>query len=71
MKTRKNSVFGRFSRCDGLKYGMRNLVNFNPTAQKSENISSMSFFCPKYTAFKLQKGGIIFHDTEQRCKFLI
>ena len=64
MQTRKNSVFGRFSRSGGLKYDMRNLVNFNPITQKSENISAMSFFCAKYTAFKLQEGGVIFHDTE-------
>ena len=51
--------------CD-FKYDMRNLVNFHPTTQKSENFFSMDSFCPKYARFELQKHrGIIFYDTEQ------
>ena len=36
----------------GFKYGMMNLVNFYPSSQKSENITSMGSFCPKYMRFK-------------------
>ena len=50
----------------GFKYEMRNLVNFYPTTQKSENFTSMGSFCPKYTRFELQKHRrVTFHDTEQ------
>ena len=50
----------------GFKYDMRNLVNFHPNTQKSENFFSIGSFCPKYTRFQLQKNrGVIFHDTEQ------
>ena len=38
----------------GLKYDMRNLVNFHPTTQKSENFTSMGYFCPKYMRFELK-----------------
>ena len=31
-----------------FKDGMRNLVNFHPTTQKSENFTLMGTFCPKY-----------------------
>ena len=47
-------------------YDMRNLVNFDPTTQKSENLISMGYFCPKYMRYELKKyRGVIFHDTEQ------
>ena len=50
----------------GFKYEMRNLVNFHPTTQKSENFLSMGSFCPRYTRFDLQKyRGAIFRVTEQ------
>ena len=50
----------------GFKYDMRNLVNFHPTTQKSENFTSMGSFCPKYVRFELKKyKGVISHDTEQ------
>ena len=49
----------------GFKYDMRNLVNFHPTTQKSENFTSMGSFCPKYMRFDLKKyKRVIFHDTE-------
>ena len=49
-----------------FKYNMKNFVNFPPTAQKSVNFTSMSYFCPKYLRFELKKcRGIIFHDTKQ------
>ena len=50
----------------GFKYDIRNLVNFHPATQNSENLTSMSSFYPKYVRFKRKKcRGIIFHDTEQ------
>ena len=33
---------------------MRNLVNFHPTTQKSENVTPMGYFCPKYMSFELK-----------------
>ena len=47
----------------GFKYDMRNLVNFHPTTQKSENFFSMGSFCPKYAKYTS------FHDTESDAKF--
>ena len=56
----------------GFKYDMRNLVNFHPTTQKSQNFFSMGSFCPKYLRFDLQKyKGVIFHGTGQWCKIWI
>ena len=50
----------------GFKYDMRDLVNFDPTTQKSEHFLSMGSFYPKYTRFELQKyRGVIFHHTEK------
>ena len=52
-----------------FKFDMRNLVNFHPSTQKSENFTLMSYFCPKYMRFELKKySGVIFHDTGQWCK---
>ena len=34
-----------------FKNDMRNLVNFHPTPQKSENFFLIGSFCPKYTRF--------------------
>ena len=49
----------------GSKNDMRNLVNFHPTTQKSENFTSIDYFCPKCMRFELKKyRGVIFHDTE-------
>ena len=49
----------------GSKNNMRNLVNFHPTTQKSENFTSIGYFCPKYMRSELKKyRGVIFHDTE-------
>ena len=39
----------------GFKYDLRNLVNFHPTTQKSENFTPMGYFCPKYMRFELKK----------------
>ena len=53
----------------GFKYDMKKLVNFQSSSQKSQNLTSMGSFCPKYIRFELKKyRGVIFHDTEQRCK---
>ena len=49
----------------GFKYDMRNLMDFQPATQKSENFTSMNYFCPKYITFELKKyRGVIFHDNE-------
>ena len=43
-----------------FKYDLRNLMNFHPTTQKSENFTSFGSFC------ELKKDrGVIFHGTEQ------
>ena len=39
----------------GFKYDTRNLVNFCPTTQKSENFFLMGSFCPRYTRFEVEK----------------
>ena len=33
---------------------MKNFVNFQPTAQKFQNFTSMRYFCPKYMRFELK-----------------
>ena len=38
----------------GFKQDMRNLVNFHPTTQKTENFTSIDYFCPKYMKFELK-----------------
>ena len=49
-----------------FKYDMTNVVNFHQTTQKSENLTSMGSFSPKYLRFKLKNNrGGIFHATEQ------
>ena len=48
-----------------FKCDMRNLVNSHPNTQKSEDFTSMGYFCAKYVRFELKKyRGVIFHDTE-------
>ena len=47
----------------GSKSYMRNLVNFYQTIQKSENFTSMDYFCPKYLRFEPKKyKGVINSD---------
>ena len=49
-----------------IKYDMRNLVNIHQTNQKSENVTSIGSFCPKYIRFELKKyRAVIFYDTDQ------
>ena len=38
----------------GFQHDKRNLVNFNPTTQKTENFTSMVPFYPKYITFELK-----------------
>ena len=50
----------------GFKHGVRNLVNFHPTTQKSQSFTSIGFFCPKYISSELKKyREVVFHDIEQ------
>ena len=37
-----------------FRYDMRNFVNDHPTTQKSENFTSVSYFCLKYMRFELK-----------------
>ena len=56
----------------GSQYDMTSLVNFHPTTQKSENVTSMGYFCPKDLKFELKKyRRVTFHGTEQWCKIWI
>ena len=51
------------------EFGESNHSKVNPTTLKSENFTSMGYFCPKYMMFELKKyRGVIFHDNEQWCK---
>ena len=55
-----------------FRHDMRNLVNFYPTTQTSESLTTMDSFSPKYTRFELKKyRGVIFHYTEQWYEILI
>ena len=65
MTLKSDAKFKEKVTCD-FKYDMRNWANFHPTTQKSENFTSMGYFCRKYMRFELKKHrGVIFHDTEQ------
>ena len=46
--TLKNDAKLKEKLTHGLKYDMRNFVNFHPTTLKSKNFTSMGSFCPKY-----------------------
>ena len=39
----------------GFKYNIKNLVNFYPPTQNSENFTLIGSFCPKYIRFELKK----------------
>ena len=39
----------------GFKYHMKDLVNFDPTTQKSKSFTLMGYFSPKYMRFELKK----------------
>ena len=47
MTLKSDSKFKEKVTC-GLKHGLRNLVKFHPTTQKSKNFTLMVSFCPKY-----------------------
>ena len=49
MKLKSEANFKEKWTC-GFKYDMQDLVNFNPTAQKFENVTLMGYFCPKNEA---------------------
>ena len=56
----------------GFKYDKRNFVNFHQITQKSKYFTSMGSLCRKYIRLELKKyRGVIFYDTEQRCKIWI
>ena len=49
-----------------FKFEMRNSVNFHSSTQKSENSTSLGYFCPKYMRFEQKKyRQVIFHKTDQ------
>ena len=37
-----------------FKSDMRNFVNFHPASQKSQNITSIGYFCLQYMRFELK-----------------
>ena len=60
MTLKSDAKFKEKLRCN-FKHDIRNLVNFHPTTQKSENFTSTGSFCPEYKEYR----GVIFHDNEQ------
>ena len=54
MTLKSDAKFNKQKLTCGFKYNMRNLANFHPTSQKSENFFSMGSFCPKYLGFELK-----------------
>ena len=48
----------------GFKYDIKDLVNFEPTTQKSKRFTSMGYFCAKYIRFGLKKIQRSYHDTK-------
>ena len=64
MTMKSGAKFQKKMTC-GFKYDMKNLVNFHPTTQKSENFTLIGSFCPKYITCGLKKyRTFIFLDTE-------
>ena len=53
MTLKSDAKFNEKLTCS-FKHDIRNLVNFHPTTQKSENFTSMGYFCPKYMRFELK-----------------
>ena len=71
MRLKSDAKFKEKLTC-GLKYDLKNLVNFHPTTWKSKNVTSMGYFYPKYMTFQLKKyTGVIFQDTEQWFKIWV
>ena len=53
----------------GPKNDMKNLVNFNSSSGKSENLNFDVLLLSKYIMFEPKKGiGVMCHNTEERCK---
>ena len=66
MKLKRDTKFGEESTCC-LKIGIRNLTNFDLSAQKIFTL--MGSLWAKYILFELKKNRwIIFHETEERYK---
>ena len=53
MTLKSDAKFNEKLTC-GFKYDMRNLVNFHPTTQTSENFTSIGPFWPNYIRFQLK-----------------
>ena len=53
MTLKSNAKFKEKLTCSS-KYDIRNLVNFHSTTQKSENVTLMGYFCPKYMRLELK-----------------
>ena len=70
MKLKRDAKFGEES-TRRLKIGISNLRNSDPSTWKVSKIFSlMGSFWAKYILFELKKyRGVIFHDTEELCKF--
>ena len=69
MKLKRDAKFGEES-TRGLKIGISNLTNFDPSTRKVSKIFIlMGSFSAKYILFELKKyRGVIFHETEEGCK---
>ena len=52
--TRKSDAKFKEKLTCSFKYDMRDFVNFHPTSQKSKNVTSMGYSCPKYMRFDLK-----------------
>ena len=53
-----------------FKIDMMNFTNFDPSTRKSKKFVLIGSLWPKYILLELQKyRGVIFHDTEELCKF--
>ena len=52
LMTRKSDEKFKEKLTCSFKYDIRNLVNFHPTTQKSENFTSIGSFCPKYKGMR-------------------
>ena len=67
MELKSHEKFTEILTC-GFRYDMKDLLNFPPTTQKPESVTSMGYFYPMYMKFELKEKrknrGIISHVTE-------
>ena len=69
MKLQRNTKFGEESICR-FKIDIRNLTNFDLKTRKSKKFVLIGSFWSRYMMLELQKyRGVIFHDSEELCKF--